>query len=135
MKNSKYNNIEFYQNLGKLFYAIASSDKKVKKIEFDTLKDIVTAEWCSLDEFEDEFNSDAAFQIEIVFGWLDINKSYNANQAFQKFIDYKKEHQRAFTSLVNQRIMKTARSIAASFSGVNKSELIMLAKLEIELKK
>jgi hypothetical protein len=31
--------------------------------------------------------------------------------------------------------MKTASKIAQSFSGVNKSELIMLAKLDMELKK
>ncbi|MFT5762102.1 MAG: hypothetical protein ACI8WA_001226 [Polaribacter sp.] len=38
MKPSQDTLLVFYQSLGKLFYAIAASDKHVKEIEFNTLK-------------------------------------------------------------------------------------------------
>ena len=48
---------------------------------------------------------------------------------------YKKKHNALFTDKVKGLIMKTAGQIASSFAGVNKSELLMLAKLDMELKK
>jgi hypothetical protein len=48
---------------------------------------------------------------------------------------FKRAHNSLFSHNVNKLILKTAREIASSFSGINKSELIMLAKLDIELKK
>lgn len=40
-----------------------------------------------------------------------------------------------FTENRKRLILKTANAIASSFSNRNKSELIILAKLDIELKK
>ena len=37
--------INFYQNLGKLFYAIAAVDKTVKDKEFSTLETIIRNDW------------------------------------------------------------------------------------------
>ena len=92
MKTKKKMTLKFYQNLGKLFYAIAAADKEVRDEEFD-------------------------------------KACYNA------FTNYKKEQPHLFTANIKKLILKTAHAIAASFSGLNKSELIILAKLDIELKK
>ena len=59
-------NIKFYQNLGKLFYAIAAVDKNAREEEYNKLKEIVKSEWLAVDEIEDDFHTDAAYQIEIV---------------------------------------------------------------------
>ena len=120
---------KFYQNLGKLFYAIAASDKVVKKEEIDTLKNIVEREWISIDDYQDEFGTDTAYQIEIIFDWFQENQP-EAFLAFEEFSDFKKEHEKLFTSEINKLILKTAEAIAASFAGKNKSELIMLSKLK-----
>ena len=127
-------NIRFYQNIAKLFYAIASSDMVIKPIEFDTLKDFVKREWVDVEDTEDDYKTDAAYQIEIVFDWL-TTQELDADSCFNDFIEYKNEHKYFFTAELNTLILKTAGAIATSFSGKNKSELIMLAKLNIELKK
>ena len=51
------------------------------------------------------------------------------------FINYKNENEHEFTEQIKGLILKTAGKIASSFSGENKSELIMLANLNIEFKK
>ncbi|TBN04480.1 hypothetical protein EYD45_06865 [Hyunsoonleella flava] len=131
----KKKTFKFYQSLGKLFYAIAAADKKVHSIEFDKLKEMVKKQWLSVDSIEDEFETDAAFQIEIVFDWLNKEENLNAEACYNAFVNYKNEQPHLFTSDIKHLILKTGSNIAYAFSGVNKSELIMLAKLDLELKK
>jgi len=127
-------NIKFYQNLGKLFYAIAAVDKNVKEEEYNKLKEIVKSEWLVIDEIEDDFHTDAAYQIEIIFDWLYEEEKLDAKLCFEEFIEYKDEQPHLFTKAIKQLILKTANAVAASFLGKNKSELIILAKLEMSLK-
>jgi hypothetical protein len=127
-------NIKFYQNLGKLFYAIAATDKNVREEEFDKLKQVVKSEWITVDEIEDDFHTDAAYQIEIVFDWLYKEKKLDAKKLFDNFIAYKNDQPHLFPKNIKQLILKTANAVAASFHNKNKSELIMLANLEISLK-
>ena len=119
---SKY----FYQNLGKLFYAIAIADGKIETNEIITLIDTVTTEWSS---------NENAFLIVDVFNWLDTDKEYTSDICFDSFVDFKNANKELFTETVKQKILNTAIIIASSFSKTNKSELMLLAKLEIELKK
>ncbi|WP_339702437.1 hypothetical protein [uncultured Marixanthomonas sp.] len=121
-----------YQKLGELFYAIAAADKVIRKAEIDTLSNLVKTHWKNLDALEDEFHSDASYQIEIVFDWLD-DKQVNPDECFEDFKDFKKEHPNLFTTTIKKLIWKTADAIASSFAGKNKSELIMLAKLKMLL--
>jgi len=135
MKMRKKLTLKFYQNLGKLFYAIAAADHEVRNTEFEKLKELIKSQWLQLDPIEDRFNTDAAYQIEIVFDWLNNQKVLDAKKCFNDFIDYKNKQHHLFTKNVKQLILKTGSAIAASFSGINKSELIILAKLDMELKK
>ena len=135
MKMRKKLTLKFYQNLGKLFYAIAAADHEVRNTEFEKLKELIKSQWLQLDPIEDSFNTDAAYQIEIVFDWLNNQKVLDAKKCFNDFIDYKNKQHHLFTKNVKQLILKTGSAIAASFSGINKSELIILAKLDMELKK
>ena len=134
MSPKKKMTLKFYQNLGKLFYAIAAADEHVKKVEFDKLKELVKKNWLDIDVIEDVYNTDAAYQIEIVFDWLNDHENLNTKACFDDFVNYKNEQKHLFTKPVKQLILKTAGAIAASFSGVNKSELIFLANLDRELK-
>ncbi|MDU8885694.1 hypothetical protein RXV94_05945 [Yeosuana sp. MJ-SS3] len=126
-------NINFYQNIAKLFYAIAASDKVVRDEEFCALKEIVKREWLSVDDTEDKYNTDSAYQIEIVFDWL-TTKELDAKTCYDEFIAYKNEHYYFFTEEMNSLILKTAGTIASAFAKQNKSELIMLANLNMDLK-
>lgn len=120
---------KLYQNLGKLFYAVAASDKVVREEEKKTLKNIVKEDWLKVDDFKDEYGSDAAYYIEIIFDWLDENQPPAFN-AFDDFKNFKKENEELFTPAIKKLIWKTADQIASSFSGKNKSELIMLSQLK-----
>ncbi len=135
MEESKGISINFYRNLGKLFYAIAAADKNVRDEEYNKLKEIVKADWLPIDDIEDSFGTDTAYQIEIVFDWLRKEGEYDAKTCFDNFITFKKKNEHLFTDKIKQLIMKTATAIASSFSGKNKSELIMLANLNIQLHK
>ncbi|GAA4269937.1 hypothetical protein [Hyunsoonleella aestuarii] len=135
MKTKKKLTLKFYQNLGKLFYAVAASDNSVRKIEFDKLKELIIAQWLDLDSIEDNYYEDAAYQIEIVFDWLNSQKFLDATSCYNDFVNYKNEQKHLFSNSINKLIIKTAHAVANSFSGVNKSELILLAKLDLELKK
>lgn len=119
----------FYQKMGELFYAIAAADKVVRKAEYETLKELVSNEWKNLDEYEDPFHTDAAYQIEVVFDWFDYEQ-LDAADCFDSFADYKRENDKLFTPERKQLIWKTANAIANAFAGKNKSEVIMLAKLK-----
>lgn len=124
----------FYQHLGHLFYAVAASDKVVRPSEIDSLHAMVLSKWVPMGEKEDEFHTDLGYQIEIVFEWLKHNAT-GADESFEKFSNYAMEHPDEFTRNRKQLIWQTANDIAESFSGTNKSELIMLAKLRLLLNK
>ena len=127
-------NLKFYENLGKLFYAVAAVDLVVHEAEINKVREIVKKYWLDVDDLDDNFGTDAAYQIEIVFDWLHANKR-NSHSCYNDFVIYKNEQKHLFTKKINKLIMKTAGDIAQSFAKKNKSELILLGKLDIELKK
>ncbi|MDT0556164.1 hypothetical protein [Patiriisocius hiemis] len=123
----------FYQKIGKLFYAVAASDKVVHKLEYDTLAKLVEGEWKKMDKIKDAFGTDAAYQIAIVFEWFDYEQM-NAQDCYNDFEDYYKEQKNLFYGCRKDLIVRTARNIANAYRGSNKSELIMLTKLELLFK-
>ncbi|CAM4302773.1 hypothetical protein [Zobellia nedashkovskayae] len=133
MLNSNKVGIEFYQNLGKLFYAIAMTDRTVHIKELDKLREIIRKSWLAVDDIEDRCNADAAYQIETVFDRL-LENDGESEQCFEDFAKYYTEHLKLFPEQVKILIADTAHSIAKSFSGTNKAELIILAKLALLLR-
>lgn len=128
MKPSRQTMIHFYQQLGKLFFSVASVDKTVREEEIAQLKEIVKKEWLPLENSLSEFGDDAAYQIEIVFDWL-VENDWNMSRIVPDFEIFKKEHPHLFTSQVNDLILKTAKAITNSFSGKNKSESVLIDQL------
>lgn len=120
---------ELYENLGKLFYAIAAADKVVRKEEILVLDEIVKKEWLPVEDSRDEFGTDMSFQIEVIFDWYREN-GLSAEAAYQKFETFKKEHEWLFNEEMNNLIWKTANRIAIAFPGQNRSEILMLIRLK-----
>ena len=123
----------FYQSLGKLFYAVAKADHSVHVKEIDRLKEMVREHWLEVDEVEDEYGTDAAFQIETVFDWL-LENEKDAAECYEDFERFYADYKARFTDQIKYLIMVTARSIASAFAGRNKSELITLGRLELLFK-
>ena len=130
MNINQIGNLEFFQNLGKLFYAVAFADKNIVKEEFSALVSCLDDSSFSHIFLETEFK----YHVISIFNTLYLEQS-DAQKCFDEFLDYKKQNNNLFSKPINEAILKMASKLAASFSGQNKSELIMLAKLSIELKK
>ena len=126
---------QLHQNLGKLFYAIAAVDKTIREEEINAVYKWVRKYWLKQDFIATSSQNDAVKNIIDTFKWHCKDKEYDAKTCYNSFISFKKLNESIFTNDINTLILKTAGKIAASFSGQNKSELIMLAKLNIELKK
>src|SRR5690606_24541187 len=120
---------KLYENLGKLFYAIAAADKVIHKEEIKTLERIVKEDWVKVDDYKDQFGTDDAFYIEIMFDWMQEN-SPPAYQAFYEFREFKEDNEQLFTPKVKELTWKTATSIATSFEGNDPVEQTMLSKLK-----
>ena len=121
---------KFYQKVGNLFFAVAMADGSVHSKEVDKLKSLVRELWLPLDEILDEYGTDAAFQIEIVFDWLLENEKTSA-ECYTSFTEFYKEHTVVFSQKIKILIYETANAIANSFSGKNKGELMLLGKLQL----
>nr|WP_297782882.1 hypothetical protein [uncultured Allomuricauda sp.] len=129
MLNSEKIGNEFYQNLGKLFYAVAMADKNVRPKEVERLREYVRQHWLEVDKFEDEFHTDAAYQIEIVFDWLE-GEEKEGEEYFKEFKEFYMEHHEKFPETIKKLIVETAESIASSFAGKNRSEMLTIFKLK-----
>ena len=118
-----------YQNLGKLFFAVAAADNVVRDEEFNALSNLIVSHWRDLDDVKDDFGTDASYQIEIVFEWLK-EQFLDAETCFQQFADFKSDHESLFNSKINRTIWRTVLTIADSFHGTNKDERAMLDKIK-----
>ena len=132
--NSLSINIDFYQNIGKLFYAIASSDKNVRKEEFNKLNESIKDNWLKMNSPEGRNEDYTVYQIEFMFNALHNSKS-NPEVSFNEFLNFKKENESLFTDQLKKLIWDTANKISLAVAGNNKSELIMLTRLKINLLK
>lgn len=139
--NKKHSNMKatpkiqvlFYQNLGKVFYAIAAADKMVHQDEVEMVKKIVNTDWLTFDGEKTNKELEAMRQIKITFYDL-VNKSANAKTCLDEFEVYKKSKEYLFDDEVKKLIWKTTNEISAAFSSKNKSELIVLTSLGLILK-
>ncbi|HET8735140.1 MAG TPA: hypothetical protein VFM69_00945 [Pricia sp.] len=132
MTSTQNQGIEVYQNLGKLFYAVAMADGRVHIKELDRLKEIVTEKWLAVDDIEDRYHTDAAYQIETVFDWL-LEYEKDSEECFEEFTDFYQSHSALFPDPVKNLIKETAHAIANSLAGMNKSELVLLVKIDLLL--
>ena len=123
----------FYQHLGKLFYAVALADKKVKKEEFETMKKEISLLCVSENYQITKLKIDIEHHITSTFKILYFDKA-TVEDCYNDFVDYKRANEVLFTKSIKRMILKIAGKIAASFSDINKSELILLAKLSMEFK-
>jgi hypothetical protein len=134
MNAEEHKIISFYQHLGKLFYAIALADKKIKKVEFEMLKKQISLLNVNENLIATAPEIDIEHHITSTFAILYIEETA-AKTCFDDFITFKKTYESLFTPSLKNSILKIAGKIASSSANLNKSELMMLAKLSIELKK
>ncbi|MCC7402420.1 MAG: hypothetical protein IT214_13160 [Chitinophagaceae bacterium] len=123
----------FYKELGNLFYAIASADKKIGPQEKKKLDEEVQFAWRHYDDTTDRFGSDRAFLIEFEFETLE-DQMASAEEAYQSFETYFKDNKAELDEATRKRIFNSARHIAESIHRINIPEHKYLDKLKKLLK-
>lgn len=125
--------LEFYRKLSFLLYSVAVSDKRISQAEIDMLKKELREEWLNIEDSVDDFNTDAAYQVEAVFDWL-LEEAPSSSAAFGEFETFIDENPDFVSIALKDRIMKTADQIATASWGRNKGELTVLFRLDRLLK-
>jgi hypothetical protein len=120
-------NSDLYKNIGILFYAIAKADNNLALEEYRKLNDILDSSWSHV-------HPKLIEQTKGAFNESYLNK-LESSDCFDAFIAYYNNDPDLFSKELKQLILKTANGIAYAFAKINKSELILIAKLSIEFKK
>lgn len=124
-----------YQEIGKLLFAVAFADKKIHPNEVKQLQETYRKAWLHKDHTADEYGEEATHQIEIVFDYLiEDHENFDALEIFDEFEEFKNAHPSFFTTALKKRILDSAIAIADSYAGVNKSEMVTIAKISEILK-
>ena len=124
-----------YQEIGKLFFAVAFADKKIHANEVKQLQETYRKAWLHKDHTTDEYGEEATHQIEIVFDFLlEEHDEINSFDMLDVFAEFKAAHPSFFTKALNKKIMDSAMAIADSYAGVNKSEMVTISKISEILK-
>ena len=126
MKQSEINT-ELFEHLGKLFYAVAAVDRELHEDETLRLKKEIEKFWKPLFT---EAPYSMAYYIWHAFE-LARRSDATAEEAYEEFIDYYKESPQEFPEEIRTLVMDTSNAIAAAYADKNKSELILLAKLQL----
>lgn len=118
----------FYAEVGKLLYALAKADGSIPQEEIKAIHNLVLNDLVPLEDSTDEFGTDSAFYVEMEFDYLNENL-YDADVAFNSFIDYVEDHYSAFDNGLKQTIMKVAETLTNSFHETNIKDHNYLIKL------
>lgn len=132
MNNMRTNYLKIYEQLGYLFYALASADKRLRKIEFEILKKDVEREWIPLESSTDEYGTDAANYIYFTYDSL-LEQDLPPMEAFNSFCEYFRQHAGAFDDEVRRKIKTTAEHMSKAV-GNNHTEAYMIKELKKLLK-
>ena len=123
----------FYRQLGKIFYAVAMSDKTIREEEYLIFQKHIENDWVKKENLLTNSSENSVNQIKTMFDWMNRNK-VETSIVLEDFEKYKNENDEFFTPEINESILKTAKAIAALNYNKNKPELIFLTKLENILK-
>ncbi len=119
---------DFYRHLAHLFYAFAASDRHIVLEEKKSIVSSVEENW--------DFHFETFDAKEIIYETLRklIEGKLDSNMAFVSFEHYYEHNKNNFSPDLKQRILSASDRITRSFSGRNKSELIMLSRLHLLFK-
>ena len=120
-------NTELFENLGKLFYAVAAADRNLHENETLGLHREIEKFWKP--KFTEAPYS-MAYYIWHAFE-LARRTDTTAEQAYEEFVVFFKKSPGEFTEEVKNLILDTANAISLAYADKNKSELILLAKLHL----
>lgn len=129
MQRDKYK--IFFQKTGEILFAIAMADKKIAPQEYEALQNIIQEELKLSHLKEDELKH--ITQLKYTFDWM-IENQKTIDNILIEYKEFISQNHELFTPEIKDFIYKTANRIAGSYANKNKSELIVLAKINLLLK-
>ena len=114
------NPTELYQALAYLFYAVAMADRKIEMDELAALQKEIQTHWPGQD------GTIIAARFEGI-----MQHGLSAEEAFPHFEQYFLKHKAHIPSALRHTIFASADAIASAFARKNKSELVLLSKLQL----
>jgi hypothetical protein len=129
MKPSEEMMLRLYHKLGKLFYAVAAADNNVHKEEAEKLYQLVKQDWVPVEDTNDEFGSDAAFQIISAFDLLNDQMASSKN-CLHQFEEFYQTHRYLFTDRIKTLTLRTADAIAHAVNRKNKAEFQIIHQIQ-----
>lgn len=123
-------NLQLYQELGCLFYALAceSADGSLLLSDKERVEEIILFNWVTF-ENNDRFNTDNAYRILFQFGNLD-EVFTTADDAFDSFEKYYCTHKEQFDATLRNKIFTSAARIAQEIGEAHHQLSTHLSKLQ-----
>jgi hypothetical protein len=123
---------EFYRELGALLYAIAYSDGKVRKKEFQALREFLLREVAPAEHEYDSSGMNKAFYTE--FSFEAENEMHEAaSEAFDRFVSYFRKNHKLIERPQKELILRAVDKVATAYKRTNKKEREMVRRLKLEL--
>jgi hypothetical protein len=119
--------------LGYLVYAVTSSDKHVSQEEKKVVHDKLNHEWKLLADSEDPFGVRAMDLIDkMMIKMADLHiESEDAFEEFKKIFEVYRDQ---FTPEIRKFMIEICISTGSAFNRMNKSELVLISRIEQLLK-
>ena len=126
----KANFENIYSEIGYLFYAIASEERKLSSIDYQNLENLVAQKW------QPATDGDTALKLHLVESlnnsvWVAFHNHMASKKAFELFENYYFVHKLNFGPLLREKILDTSSAIIHEFSdlfNLNGSELMKSVK-------
>ncbi len=123
---------QFYKELGRLLYAISSSDGKVRKQEVEALREFVLKELAPFEPSSDSSGMNKAFYTQFEFDDV-LKKQISATEAFLDFSNYIKINAKHIDEHLKTSIINAVEKVASAYKKTNKKENEMINKLKQEI--
>ncbi len=119
--------------IGYLIYAVASADNHVSPEEKRIVHEVINEQWKILADEEDPFGARALDFIDKIIVAMD-EKQVESSMALELFKGIYTEKKELFTPELKQFILAICIKTGSAFNRMNKSELVLLSRIELLLK-
>jgi hypothetical protein len=136
MKTSSENKLNlklFYKELGRLLYAVAYSDGKIRKQEVEALNNFIYKELLPIEFSSDSSGMNQAFYTEFEFDEL-IKENLPPQLVFHNYITYLKANAPFITNQHKLSIISSVEKVANAYKHINKKEDDIIELLKEEIK-
>lgn len=120
--------------IGYVVYAVASADNHVALEEKKIAHDLINEHWTLLADNEDPFGVRALDFVDKIIVSFD-EDHLDSEKAFDSFKEIFEEQKNDFTPEIKQFILDLCIKVGSAFNQMNKSELVLLSRIEMLLKK